>query len=84
MQLVWPHIAYTLFLLMVAMQDHYYFILTRASSLQHKDKVPAEGAAYQFCQVKANNNDAIRATNVIIYRKIWHVAYIKARKDQFN
>ncbi len=48
MQLVWPHIAYTIVLLMVAMHDHYYFILTRATSLQHKDKVPAEGAAYQI------------------------------------
>ncbi len=33
------------FLLMVAMHDYYYCILTGASPLQHKDKVPAEGAA---------------------------------------
>ncbi len=34
------------FLLMVAMHDYYYCILTGASPLQHKDKVPAEGAAH--------------------------------------
>ncbi len=34
------------FLLMVAMHDYYYCILTWASPLQHKDKVPAEGAAH--------------------------------------
>ncbi len=34
------------FLLMVAMHNYYYCILTGASPLQHKDKVPAEGAAY--------------------------------------
>ncbi len=33
------------FLLMVAMHDYYCCILTGASPLQHKDKVPAEGAA---------------------------------------
>ncbi len=36
------------FLLMVAMHDHYYCILTGASPLQHKDKVPAEGAGQYF------------------------------------
>ncbi len=30
------------FLLMVAMHDYDYYILTGASPLQHKDKVPAE------------------------------------------
>ncbi len=34
------------FLLMVAMHDYYYCILTGASPLLHKDKVPAEGAAH--------------------------------------
>ncbi len=34
------------FLLMVAMHNYYYCILTGASPLQHKDKVPAEGAAH--------------------------------------
>ncbi len=34
------------FLLMVAMHDYYYCILTGASPLQHKDKVPAEGTAH--------------------------------------
>ncbi len=34
------------FLLMVAMHYYYYYILTGASPLQHKDKVPAEGAAH--------------------------------------
>ncbi len=34
------------FLLMVAMHDYYYCILTGASPLQHKVKVPAEGAAH--------------------------------------
>ncbi len=32
---------------MVAMHDYYYCILTGASPLQHKDKVPAEGAALE-------------------------------------
>ncbi len=34
------------FLLMVAMHNYYYCILAGASPLQHKDKVPAEGAAH--------------------------------------
>ncbi len=34
------------FLLMVAMHDYCYCILTGASPLQHKDKVPTEGAAH--------------------------------------
>ncbi len=34
------------FLLMVAMDEYYYCILTGASPLLHKDKVPAEGAAH--------------------------------------
>ncbi len=34
------------FLLMVAMHDYYYCILTGTSPLQHKDKIPAEGAAH--------------------------------------
>ncbi len=34
------------FLFMVAMHDYYYCIITGASPLQHKDKVPAEGTAH--------------------------------------
>ncbi len=36
------------FLLMVAMHDYYYCILTGASPLQHKDKVPAKEPLTNF------------------------------------
>ncbi len=33
---------------MVAMHDYYYYISTRASPLQHKDQISAEGVAHNF------------------------------------